>query len=59
MQGLDQVFMPYEFANYLFMFSFGVVSMKEFITFCSTKMLINIVYIMLLAIPFWKLLGLL
>ncbi len=58
MQGLDQVFMPYEFANYLFMFSFGVVSMKEFITFCSTKMLINIVYIMLLAIPFWKLLGL-
>lgn len=51
--------MPYEFANYLFMFSFGVVSMKEFITFCSTKMLINIVYIMLLAIPFWKLLGLL
>ncbi len=59
MQGLDQVFMPYEYANYLFMFSFGIVSMKEFITFCSTKMLINIVYIALLAIPFWKLLGLL
>ncbi len=59
MQGLDQVFMPYEYANYLFMFSFGIVSMKQFITFCSTKMLINIVYIVLLAIPFWKLLGLL
>lgn len=58
-QGLDQVFLPYEYANFLFMFSFGVVSIQQFIKFCSIKMAINFIYIMAIAVPYWFLIGLL
>ncbi len=58
-QGLDQVFLPYEYLNYLFAFSFGLVSTKQFLQFFTIKTALNIVYIMLIAVPFWMLIGLL
>ncbi|MDO4281221.1 MAG: anion permease [Peptococcaceae bacterium] len=57
--GLDQVLFPYEYAIYLIYFSFGMLTMKDFMKFFSTKMLISIVYIMILVVPYWKLIGLL
>lgn len=57
--GLDQVLFPYEYAIYLIYFSFGMLTMKDFMKFFSTKMLISILYIMILVVPYWKLIGLL
>lgn len=58
-QGLDQVFLPYEYLNYLFAFAFGLVTTKQFLSFFSVKMLLNIVYLLLIAVPFWMVIGLL
>lgn len=57
--GLDQVILPYEYAIYLLYFSFGMLTMKDFMKFFSVKMLCSFIYIMLLAVPYWKLIGLL
>lgn len=57
--GLDQVLFPYEYAIYLLYFSFGMLTMKDFMKFFSTKMLLSIVYIMALVVPYWMLIGLL
>ena len=57
--GLDQVLFPYEYAIYLLYFSFGMLTMKDFIKFFSVKMLCSIIFIMVLAVPYWKLIGIL
>ena len=57
-QGLDQVFLPYEYLNYLFAFSFGLVTTKQFLQFFTLKMAVNIVYIMVIVVPYWMLIGL-
>ena len=59
LNGLDQVFLPYEFVNYLLMFSFGVVTTKQFLSFFSLKMVLNIAYILIIVLPYWKIIGLL
>lgn len=57
--GLDQVLFPYEYAIYLIYFSFGMLTMKDFIKFFSTKMLLSFLFMMILVVPYWKLIGLL
>ncbi len=57
--GLDQVLFPYEYAIYLIYFSFGMLTMKDFIKFFSTKMLLSFLFLMILVVPYWKLIGLL
>ncbi len=56
--GLDQIVFPYEYALYLMYFSFGYISMKEFIKYFSVKLVLGFVCLCLLMIPFWKLTGL-
>jgi len=57
--GLDQLLFPYEYAIYLVYFSFGMIKMGHFIKFCGVKMVLDIVYVLLAGVPYWKLIGLL
>lgn len=57
--GADQIIFPYEYPLYMFFFSFGFISMKDFIKYFSAKMVLSVLVIALIAIPFWKLTGLL
>ncbi len=58
-QGLDQVVMPYESFPYLYLFSFGIVAMKDFMKFFGIKLVLNLIYILCLAVPYWMVIGLL
>lgn len=55
--GTEQLIMPYEVPLYLIFFSFGLIRLKDFVKFCSIKMVLNGVFIVAVLIPFWKLIG--
>ena len=57
--GLDQLLFPYEYAIYLVYYSFGMIKMSSFIKFGAVKMLISIIFLMVAAVPYWSLIGLL
>lgn len=54
---LDQIFLPYEYVMYLVIFSFGVMSTKDFLKIASVKVVMATAYIFLLLIPYWKLID--
>lgn len=54
---LDQVFLPYEYVMYLVVFSFGVMKLKDFVQLMTMKFIAATLYIFLLLIPFWRLIG--
>lgn len=56
---LDQILLPYEHAQYLLFFSFGLFSMKDFMKAFGMKMVLNFVFLLCIALPYWKLIGLL
>lgn len=56
-QGLNQVIFPYEYALVLLMYSFGVVKMTHLMKIFGVRMLLNLVLILAVALPYWKLLG--
>ena len=56
-QGLNEVILPHEWALILIFFSYGLIQMKDFIKFFSSKMVLNLLYVLLLAVPYWKLIG--
>lgn len=58
-QGLDQIIFPYEYFNYLFLFSFGLIASKDFMKFFAVKMGLNFLFVLAIAVPYWMLIGLL
>lgn len=56
---LDQIILPYEHAQYLLFFSFGLFSVQDFMKAFGMKMALNFVYLLCIALPYWKLIGLL
>lgn len=54
----DMIFMPYEVAPYLLMFGFGMISMKQFVTFNTLKTLLTFVFFAIVMFPLWTILGL-
>ena len=58
-QGLDQIIFPYEYFNYLFLFSFGLIASKDFMKFFAVKMGLNFLFVLIIAVPYWLLIGLL
>lgn len=54
---LDQVFLPYEYVMYLVVFSFGAIQLKDFVQVMTMKFVMATLYIFLLLIPFWRLIG--
>lgn len=51
--------LPYEYVAYLFMFSFGMMKTKDFIKVYSAKSICLVIFILVIAIPYWKLIGIL
>lgn len=58
LQGLEQVLLPYENATVLFVFGYGLITMKNFFKGFGLRMILNIVFIVLICIPYWVFLGL-
>ena len=58
-QGLDQILLPYEYALYLISFSYGMMSLKDFVKGLAMKMAVAFLYLMVIGIPYWHLIGLL
>lgn len=54
----DAIFLPYEYIPYLIAYSFGVIPMVDFIKYSLIKFVIYLVFIMVVILPFWKLIGL-
>ena len=56
--GMDQLLFPYEYTDYLVVFSFGLMSMKDFIKVNGIKMIISLIFIFVILMPYWMLIGL-
>lgn len=59
LQGLNQVIFPYEYALVLLMYSFGMISMKNLMKVFGARMAANLLFVMVIAVPYWKLMGVL
>lgn len=57
-QSLEQIILPYEYALVLLAYGYGYLSLNYLIKAFSIKMLLNIIFIMVIAVPFWKIIGL-
>ncbi len=57
--GGDFLFLPYQYANYLIMFSFGVMTMKDFVVTQTVKVFLLILFILVCIYPYWSLIGIL
>ena len=55
----DLLLFPYEFVNYLIYFSFGCMSMNQFIKYNTIRVVIYIIFFVVIFLPYWSLLGLL
>ena len=55
--GMDQLLFPYEYTDYLVIFSFGMVQMKEFMKTMGIKMVLSFVFVLCIMLPYWGLLG--
>lgn len=55
----DQVLLPYEYVMYLFAYSFGIITIKDFVKFFSAKTVLYIVFLFVIAMPYWTLIGIL
>ena len=55
----DQVILPYENSFYMIIFSFGLLSMKDFAKGFAVKMAVNFICLLVIIIPYWHLIGLL
>lgn len=55
----DLVFFPFEVATYLLMFSFGMITLRDFLLYNIAKILITFLFFGFVMYPLWSLLGLL
>ena len=56
--GLDQYIFPYEYALYMYIFSTGYITPKHMFKGLGLHILFVAVILMLLQVPYWKLIGL-
>lgn len=57
-RGLDEIILPYEIALYLIFFSYGLISLKDFVKINALKMIFALIFFMAITLPYWKLIGL-
>ena len=53
----DMLFLPYESANYLIMYSFGAMTMKDFIVTSTVRSVLMLVFFAFILLPYWALIG--
>jgi len=56
---VDLVIIPHQIVLYLVFFSFGLMYLSDFIKISLMKILVNIIFIPLIIIPWWRIVGLL
>ena len=56
--GSDCYFFPHEVTTFVVVFSFGLITMKDFIKLASLKTLLTFAIFCLIEIPYWYLAGL-
>lgn len=56
-QGLEQIILPYEYALVLFACSFGYISLKHLIQYFIWRMILNLLFLLIICLPFWTLIG--
>lgn len=55
---VSQVIFPYEFAIPMFYFSYGLIHLKDYMKMFGISMILNFIYMILIYIPYWNLIGL-
>lgn len=55
--GLDQYFFPYEGVMFLYMFTTGCVTLRHILPFVLARCVVTAIFIALVAIPYWKFIG--
>lgn len=55
----DQVIFPYEYVSYLLAFSFGMMSMKDFISLAVVKLIVTTIFIFTILLGWWAIIGIL
>lgn len=55
--GLDQYFLPYEGVMFLYMFTTGCVTLRHILPIVLARCLVAGIFIAVVAIPFWSLIG--
>lgn len=55
--GLDQYFFPYEGVMFLYMFTTGCVTLKHIIPIVAARCVVAGIFIAIIAIPYWKFIG--
>ena len=58
-QGGSNLLLPYEAAMWLVAYSFGVIKLKDFILLMAFKMAFDFVFLMVVGVPYWYLIGIL
>ena len=54
----DLILLPYEVPVYMFLFSFGVISFKDFVKYNGLKMIYFFIFFLVIILPYWSLIGL-
>jgi di/tricarboxylate transporter len=55
--GLDNLIFPYEYALYLYFFSFGYISFKDMALVMGVRILFAGLFVAFVAMPWWRMLG--
>ncbi|MFZ7104840.1 MAG: SLC13 family permease [Peptococcaceae bacterium] len=58
LMGVDQYILPYEFAGLLFVYSYGYIAFKDLLKVLAPRMMIGAIFMVVIAYPYWKLIGL-
>lgn len=53
------IFFPYEYPAYLLLFAFGMVKMGSMIKLCTIKSILLLISIIVVMMPYWRLIGIL
>jgi sodium-dependent dicarboxylate transporter 2/3/5 len=56
---MDQVVFPYQYAPVLIIFGMGLASAKQFLKYNIMRSILGLIFMLLVFIPYWKLIGLL
>jgi len=54
---IDAIILPYEYVLYLIFFSFGIVKLSDFVKFQAAKTVLTMIFVFVILIPFWRLIG--
>lgn len=57
LQNTSNVFMPHENSAYLLFFAFGLFTMRDFVKFNAIRMGMHFIFMMLIMVPYWYLIG--